>query len=242
MVLSWKVDRALPSRGDATSTNEGLQRVAIARMNEPSCNHAVIRPPHDATPERGFATVYDEHVWQVYGFFAYRLRSRGDAEDLTQLTFERALRAWGRYDESRATVGTWLLVIARNLLVDHFRSDRSRRQEPLEDLEGEHDALTAPPQPPQLGLDPALERALVVLSDRERELIALRFGGDLSGPEIAELMGLSLANVQQILSRSLRRLRASMDSGAERADAGGARRADEQEQRPGGRVPRNQKT
>jgi len=54
-----------------------------------------------------------------------------------------------------------------------------------------------------------------VLGDRDRELIALRFGGDLTGPEIAELTGLSLANVQQILSRSLRRMRAEMDPGRE---------------------------
>jgi len=163
-------------------------------------------------PEREFSAVYDEHVWHVYGFFAYRLRSRDDAEDLTQLTFERALRAWGRYDASQASVGTWLLVIARNLLVDHFRADRSGRQEPLDELEAEHDELAADSQPPRLGLEPDLERALAALNDRERELIALRFGGDLNGPEIAELTGLSLANVQQILSRSLRRMRTALDA------------------------------
>ncbi len=47
--------------------------------------------------------------------------------------------------------------------------------------------------------------------ERERELIALRFGGELTGPEIAELTGLSLANVQQILSRSLRKIRAKLE-------------------------------
>ena len=163
-------------------------------------------------PEREFSAVYDEHVWQVYGFFAYRLRSRGDAEDLTQLTFERALKAWSRYDASQASVGTWLLVIARNLLVDHFRADRSGRTEPLDALDTQHEKLTAAPQRPQLGLEPDLERALAALSDRERELLALRFGGDLNGPEIADLTGLSLANVQQILSRSLRRMRAELDA------------------------------
>jgi hypothetical protein len=35
-------------------------------------------------PQEGFATVYDDEVWSVYGFFAYRLPSVGDAEDLTQ--------------------------------------------------------------------------------------------------------------------------------------------------------------
>ena len=162
-------------------------------------------------PVRDFAAVYDEHVWQVYGYFAYRLRNRSEAEDLTQLTFERALKAWGRYDASQATTGTWLMAIARNLLIDHFRADRSARNEPLDDVDAEHRALQAPPQLPDLGLEPDLERALATLNDRERELIALRFGGDLSGPEIAALLDLSLANVQQILSRALRRMRAQLE-------------------------------
>ena len=50
-------------------------------------------------PPPDFATVYDEHVYHVYGYLAYRLRLRADAEDLTQMTFERALRAYGRYNE-----------------------------------------------------------------------------------------------------------------------------------------------
>jgi RNA polymerase sigma factor (sigma-70 family) len=167
---------------------------------------------------RDFAAVYDEHVWRVYGFFAYRMRSRADAEDLTQQTFERALRSWSRYDPSRAAVATWLLVIARNLLVDHHRADRTPRQQPLDDLDGGHLALVADPVEPDLGIDPDLERALAGLGAREREIIALRFGGELSGPEIATAMGLSLANVQQILSRSLRGMRAALDEAAAHED------------------------
>ena len=162
-------------------------------------------------PARDFAAVYDEHVWQVYGFFAYRMRNRADAEDLTQQTFERALKAWSRYDPARAGVATWLLVIARNLLIDHARADRSASRQPLDELDGGHDALVATGGEPDLGLEPDLERALAVLGSREREIIALRFGGELTGPEIAELMDLSLANVQQILSRSLRRMRAVIE-------------------------------
>jgi RNA polymerase sigma-70 factor (ECF subfamily) len=151
---------------------------------------------------RAFGDIYDEHVWRVYGFFAYRLRSRQDAEDLTQLTFERALAAWKRYDEQRAGVGTWLMAIARNLLIDHMRADRSRGILYEQDLE----ALPAVAESPSMGVDPDLEIALLTLNPRERELIALRYGADLSGKEIAELTGLTLANVQQILSRALRRM------------------------------------
>lgn len=154
-----------------------------------------------------FSAVYEEHVWTVYGFFGYRVRSRDDAEDLTQLTFERALRAWGSYDERKASVRTWLMAIARNILVDHYRSDRSALQQPLDELapgaEPVHEDF--PGEVSDLSVD--LSTALGELGEREREIVALRYGGDMSGPEIAEMTGLSLANVQQISSRALRKLR-----------------------------------
>src|SRR5437588_3762706 len=80
-----------------------------------------------------FGRVYEENVWRVYGFLAYRLRDRHTAEDLTQATFERALRAWSRFDPRRAEESTWLLAIARNLLIDHHRRDRPDQLEPLSD-------------------------------------------------------------------------------------------------------------
>ena len=162
-------------------------------------------------PRPDFAAAYDEHVWHVYGFFAYRLRRREDVEDLTQRTFERALRAWQRYDPRQAAVGTWLLVIARNLLIDHYRASRSDSEEPFEEA---HDPVGDPGPQSNLGLSAELEQALATLAERDREIVALRFGGDLTGPEIAALTGLTLANVQQILSRSLRRLRAELDQAA----------------------------
>jgi RNA polymerase sigma factor (sigma-70 family) len=62
-----------------------------------------------------------------------------------------------------------------------------------------------------LGLEPDLATALSTLAQRDREILALRYGADLTGPEIAEATGLTLANVQQILSRSLRRLREGLE-------------------------------
>ena len=157
-------------------------------------------------------TAYDEHVWRVYGFFAYRLDSRSDAEDLTQATFERAVRAFARYDAKKASMATWLIAIAHNLLIDHYRRNRGPATEPIGEDGVPSDRLgqTAGPET-DLGLDPELAAALAALSPRDREIVALRYGGDLSGPEIAELTGLSLANVQQVLSRSLRRMRKLLD-------------------------------
>jgi RNA polymerase sigma-70 factor, ECF subfamily len=152
-----------------------------------------------------FEAVYEAEMWRVYGFFAYRLRSVVDAEDLTQRTFERALKAWGRFDPERAPARTWLFSIAHNLLIDHHRTEPRQQPQAIDDVpEGQ---LGSEMPEPDLGIDPALDAALATLGQREREVLALRFGGDLTGPEIADLTGLSLANVQQILSRSLRRLR-----------------------------------
>jgi RNA polymerase sigma factor (sigma-70 family) len=96
------------------------------------------------------------------------------------------------------------------LIVDaHLRAFRHTRTQPADEVGLE--ALEAEPDRHSLGLDPELERALAELGPRERELIALRFGGDMSGPEIAHLTGITVSNVQQILSRSLRRMRASLD-------------------------------
>src|SRR4051812_19070359 len=154
------------------------------------------------------ADVFDDHAWFVYGFFAYRLGSRAEAEDLTQATFEKALRAWHRFDPRRATPRTWLMAIAANLLIDHHRSGRSRRVVPLGEPAALDRYLPEVRGPGEdLGLAPELEAALATLAERERELIAMRFGADLTGPEIAAQTGLTLANVQQILSRALRKLR-----------------------------------
>ena len=161
-----------------------------------------------------FVEIYDEHVWRVYAFLAYRLESRSDAEDLTQQTFERALRAWASYNPDLSAPGTWLIAIARNLLIDHHRRDRSGQQEPIGPGGVGEEQLPVFEETPDLGLEPALAQALAQLAERERELIALRFGGDLTGPEIAELTDLTLANVQQILSRSLRKLRALLEEPA----------------------------
>lgn len=163
--------------------------------------------------ETPFARVYEEHVWHVYGFLAYRVADRDLVEDLTQTTFERALRHWPRYDPSKASERTWLLAIARNLLIDHRRRERAT---PVGDVDERLLPSVAGPEE-ALGLRPEIAAALEKLGERDREVLALRFGGDMGGPEIAELLDLSVANVQQILSRSLRRLRAKLeDAGLER--------------------------
>lgn len=151
--------------------------------------------------------VYELHVDRVYAFFAYRLSQRSDAEDLTAATFERIVRSAGRFDEARGTLSTWVFAIAENVLIDHYRRRGRRDEQPLPDGEdGVVERLISLDRPSE-GLAPTLQQALATLSPRERQVIGLRFGADLTGREIAQALGTSEANVHQILSRSLRRIR-----------------------------------
>ncbi len=164
-------------------------------------------PPEHASQ---FAVVYEDEVWRVYGFFAYRLGDHGLAEDLTQTTFERALRAWSRYDPRRASVKTWLLAIANHVLIDHHRRDRTPLQDPVDDTR-----LPPIPGPEERASgSPELLSALQSLGERERDVLALRYGANLNLPEVAGLLGLTVANTQQIASRALRRLRALLEPSA----------------------------
>lgn len=158
-----------------------------------------------------FSSVYKEHVWSVFGFLAYRAGTREEAEDLTQLTFERALRAWPRFDPTRASAKTWLLTIARNALIDEHR--KSRATEGTLD-EVDQDPVLATPGADQAlgGVRPELAAALGRLGQRDREVLALRYGADLESAEIARLLETTVANVHQIASRALRKLRAELEA------------------------------
>ncbi|MEV4420645.1 sigma-70 family RNA polymerase sigma factor [Patulibacter sp. NPDC049589] len=148
--------------------------------------------------------LYASHLDRVYAFFAYRVHNAADAEDLTSATFERVVRHASRFDPERASVTTWIFSIGENVLIDHYRR-QGRRDE--RDFVEDDDRWRAPEDRPSIGLSPELQAAIEGLSDRERRVIGLRFGADLSGREIATLVDATEANVHQILSRALRRMR-----------------------------------
>lgn len=158
--------------------------------------------------------VYREQLRSVYAFHAYRV-SREIAEDLTQETFERVVRHWRRYDPSLASERTWVLAIARNVQTDHFRRQAHRATVSTDEHPLLLDTLTETTDPLARSLSQAaLVEWLQDLGPREQEVLALRFGAELSAREIADLCGLTEANVHQITSRGLRRLRRLADARA----------------------------
>src|SRR3954467_1968259 len=153
--------------------------------------------------------VYAAQLPRVLNFFRYRLRHTADLEDLTPPTFEKAWRARHRYRRDLAGFSTWLLTIARNVAIDHLRA----RQRPLSHLP--LDVAAAVPSPDHTPEQQAVQQSeaqrlpplLATLEPRQRELIAMKYGAEMTNRAIARATGLTESNVGTILHRAVETLR-----------------------------------
>jgi RNA polymerase sigma-70 factor (ECF subfamily) len=154
--------------------------------------------------DEDFERLFEEHAGPLLGFLVYRTGDRALAEDLLATAFERALRARRRFDRRKASEKTWLYAIALNCLKDEARrrSAESRALESAAVSSAEPRAWTGDVEDREL-----LGAALGELAPEEREAVALRFGADLTVPEIARLLGVSLTTAEGRVYRALRKLR-----------------------------------
>lgn len=163
-----------------------------------------------STSEVDFEDVYRVELPRVYNYFRYRLGDGKLAEDLTSETFEKAWRNRSRYRRDLAAFSTWLFTIARRVALDHYRRQRSEVSldelstlsvhENMEDMAQQHADFAR------------LSGLLARLAERERELVALKYGAGLTNRAIARLSGLSESNVGVILHRALQTLRSQWEA------------------------------
>jgi RNA polymerase sigma-70 factor, ECF subfamily len=148
-----------------------------------------------------FQQAAEAHLDDVYGYLTWFTSDRLAAEELTGVTFERALRLWHRFDPARGSARTWLCQVARTVALDHFRSERRRTR---------REELAAAPEAVDFrfaeGLSPDLEAALARLSAGEREVVALRILLDLDAAGAARILGISPTNCTTRLNRALKKL------------------------------------
>jgi RNA polymerase sigma-70 factor, ECF subfamily len=165
-----------------------------------------------------FERLYAEHAQGLFSFLRYRTDDRVLAEDLLADTYERALRARSRFDRRRASEKTWLYAIALNCLNDHVRR-RATEGRALERVAAGTRSSDGHLELDEIAQDSLegiadrdlLSRSLASLSGEEREAISLRFGADLTVPEIAKLTGEPLTTVEGRVYRALRKLREAME-------------------------------
>jgi RNA polymerase sigma-70 factor, ECF subfamily len=164
------------------------------------------RPMHwPSTGEVDWNALYADQLPRIYNYFRFRLAAEADIEDLTARTFAKAWSARSRYRRDLAGFSTWLYRIAQNVCIDHLRS---RRTHASLDSAVEIVADRTPETDEERRSDlTRLATLTALLPDRERELIALRYGAGLSNRAIAPLVGLSESNVGTILHRTVQALR-----------------------------------
>ena len=144
-------------------------------------------------------------IRRVYGYVAYRIGDGPDAEDVTSNVFERALRYRESYDPARGAPLAWLLGIARRCVDDLGRRALPAYEFEEEERAGPQDVESEAMQ--RLTLAAALGR----LDDRGRDLLALRYGADLSARQIGDVLGLKTNAVEVALHRTLARLRSDLE-------------------------------
>jgi RNA polymerase sigma-70 factor (ECF subfamily) len=145
-------------------------------------------------------------IRRVYGYAAYRLGAGPEAEDVTSDVFERALRYRDSYDPHRGEPVAWLLGIARRCVDDALRTrDVTSYFEETEAASPEDLEAAAVDRV-------SVARAIERLDARGRDLIALRYGADLSARQIGAVVGLKPNAVDVALHRTLGRLRQLLET------------------------------
>jgi RNA polymerase sigma-70 factor (ECF subfamily) len=147
--------------------------------------------------------IVHRHHRRVYSYLYQMTRHREDAEDLTQQTFIKALRYFDRVDPDRPVIH-WLIAIARNSALNHFR-DRPRWAELKEE------EVSPRPSPAREAenrdcVHNLWAKARQLLKPREYEVLWLRFAEEQSIAEIARTVGLTQIHVKVIVHRARHRL------------------------------------
>lgn len=164
----------------------------------------------------------DDHAWQqivesqhrrVYGICYRFTGSTSDAEDLTQDVFLKIYRNLKTFDLERGSFQSWLTVLTRNLLVDHFRRTRAEQtthsldagwdepdsMSPAESIEGREigpleRSITSE-------LQAVVQKALLKVSPELREAVILRDLNDMDYKEIAQVLKIPEGTVKSRISR-----------------------------------------
>src|SRR3954468_14647398 len=151
--------------------------------------------------DEDFERLYAAEAAGLFSFLAYRTGDRALAEDLLADTFERALRARRGFDRRRGSEKNWLYAIALNVVRDHARRNATAERA-LSVVAA--DAFRDSSQRPIDAVDTwdAIRQGMDQLAPADREVLALRFGADLTAPQIARLTGERLSAVEKRIYRA----------------------------------------
>jgi RNA polymerase sigma-70 factor (ECF subfamily) len=157
-----------------------------------------------------FTLLYQEYVTPIYRYIYFRVGQADQTEDLTQEVFLRVLKKIGSYRYKGKSFKGWLFRIAHNVVIDHYRQTKKNRIIPLTEsitvLTNEDPAAMTEQRMEMLDVKQAIEK----LPPRQKEVISLRFGSDLSIAETARAIGKTEGNVKKLQFEAIIKLRTLM--------------------------------
>lgn len=155
-----------------------------------------------------FTYIFETYYKRIYNYYYYRVQNQYISEDLTSQLFEKVMTKISSYESDKGHFEVWLFAIARNVLNDYFRS---QKKYPWSSLDSVLETITEEANPEQMICQAEETRRLLemikTLREKERNIIAYKFGAHLKNKEIAELLGISEKNVSVILCRTLKKLK-----------------------------------
>jgi RNA polymerase sigma-70 factor (ECF subfamily) len=161
-----------------------------------------------------FGQLYDHYLPSVYRFIYYRVSGAALAEDLTSETFFRALRSITTFTWQGKDFGAWLMTIARNIVVDHHKSARTRLESPTAEFIDRQETAANPEERVVEELTHDVLRAtLSELPAEQQECLVLRFLEGFSINETARVLEKSEGAVKQLQLRALRSLARRLPEG-----------------------------
>lgn len=174
--------------------------------SEPEDEEALVREAQNSLP--GFKNLYLRWLSPVYRYIYYRTGNISDAEDLTSQVFLKVYQELPRY-HSQGRFPAWLFTIARNAVIDFYRSG------PVEDSIERVNLLDNLSDPLEQAVNSdeirRLNRLIHSLPDDERELIRLRFVSGLSYREIGEILHRKEDAARKSITRLLARLQDQLE-------------------------------
>lgn len=156
-----------------------------------------------------FGKLYDEYLKKIYNFIYYKTYHQETSEDLTGLTFTKALEKIANFDENKASFKTWLYSIARYTVIDHYRTEKQNNL----DINDVWDLFTDENLEVDVQNKINLQEVgqyLKNLDSEKREIVFLKIWEGLSYKEIAEIIGKKEDNCKMIFSRTMQKLRKEM--------------------------------
>lgn len=158
------------------------------------------------------AELFETHYERIVRYIAVRIGHREQAEDMATEVFVRALERVDAFQWRGIPMQAWLFRIAHNLTVDYLRGSSIRKVSPLEDADHVASADNPEAEVMQTLQREELLQAMESLTPAQREVVALRFFGELTSAETAEVVHRSNGAVRELQSNALKTLRSILSA------------------------------